>query len=108
MAFIEVDKEDFQEVLDKEFAKNNIVILKFTSEFCDACMALGFELEELDDNNNNISIIEIDCAQSEDLAYAYGINQVPTMLIYENKDSKLWHKEGVMLAQDMQEIIAQV
>ena len=71
-------------------------------------MALGFELEELDDNNDNISILEIDCGESEELANSYGISQVPTMIIYENKESKLWHKEGVMLAQDIEEIIAQV
>ena len=105
MAIINVDEEDFNEVLEREFAKKNIVILKFGSEYCDACMALDFELEELDDNNDNISILEIDCGDSESLAHSYGVIQVPTMLIYENKETKLWHKEGVMLAQDIQEII---
>ena len=105
MAIINVDEDDFNEVLDGEFAKNNIVILKFGSEYCDACIALDFELEELDDNNDNISILEIDCGDSEGLAHSYGVREVPTMVIYENKETKLWHKEGVMLAQDIQEII---
>ena len=105
MAFIEVDDMDFHEVLEEEFKKGQIVILKFGSEYCDACMALGFELEELDDKHENISVIEIDAAESEALAQRYNVTQVPTMVIYENADTILWQKEGVMLAVDIEKII---
>ena len=105
MSFIQVDETDFDEVLNKEFDKGQIVILKFGSEYCDACMALEFELEEIDDAHENVSVLEIDCGESEELAQKYGITQVPTMVIYENKNSTLWHKEGVVLAQDIEKII---
>ena len=105
MAFIQVDEMDFDEVLNAEFDKKQIVILKFGSEYCDACMALEFELEEVDDKHENISVLEIDCGESEELAQKYRITQVPTMVIYENKNSTLWHKEGVMLAVDIENII---
>lgn len=105
MATIEVDEDDFQEVLAQEFNKNQIVILKFATEYCDACMALGFELEEVEDNNDNVSILEIDCSYSEELARQYGIVEVPTMMIYENENTLLWNKKGVVLAQDIQTII---
>jgi len=105
MAFIPVDEMDFYEVLNNEFDKGQIVILKFGSEYCDACMALEFELEEIDDAHENVSVLEIDCGESEELAQKYGITQVPTMVIYENKNSTLWHKEGVVLAQDIEKII---
>ena len=105
MAMIEVDETDFQEILFQEFDKKQIVILKFISEYCDACMALGFELEEIEEKHDNVSILEIDCGESEELAQHYGIREVPTMIIYENENSTLWHKEGVVLAQDIEEII---
>ncbi len=105
MAFIEVDETDFNEALSGEFNKGQIVILKFGSEYCDACMALDFELEEIDDKYDNVSVLEIDCGMSEDLAQKYGITQVPTMIIYENENSTLWHKDGVVLAQDIETII---
>ena len=73
MAFIEVDEFNFQEVLKQEFDKNQIVILKFGSELCDACNALDFELEEVDDKHEKISVLEIDCADSQDLAEEYGV-----------------------------------
>lgn len=105
MAYIEVDEENFSEVLADEFSKGQIIILKFGSEYCDACMALDFELEFIDDKYANVSILEIDCGESEDLSQKYGIQQVPTMVIYENENSTLWHKEGVMLSQDIETII---
>jgi len=106
LAFIEVDELDFQDVLDAEFAKGQIVILKFGSQFCDACNALDFELEEIDDKYDNVSVLEIDCSESEDLTQMYAIQEVPTMVIYENKDSVLWHSKGVVLAQDIEKLIA--
>ncbi len=105
MAFIEVDDFNFQEVLSGEFEKSQIVIIKFGSQYCDACLALDFELEEIDDKYDNVSILEIDCGESDELAQMHGIRQVPTMIIYENENSTLWHKDGVMLAQDIEEII---
>ena len=105
MSFIQVDEMDFNEVLNEEFDKGQIVILKFGSEYCDACIALEFELEEIDDKYENVSVLEIDCGDAEELAQSYGVIQVPTMVIYENKNSTLWHKEGVILAQDIEKII---
>ncbi len=105
MAFLEVDETNFDEIISQEFSKNRIVILKFGSEYCDACIALDFELEEIDDKYDNVTILEIDAAESEDLTQNYGVTQVPTMIIYENENSILWQKDGVMLAQDIEEII---
>ena len=105
MSFIPVDEMDFDEVLNAEFDRGQIVILKFGSVYCDACMALEFGLEEIDDAHESVSVLEIDCGESEELSQKYGITQVPTMIIYENRSSTLWHKEGVMLAQDIEKII---
>ena len=105
MAFIKVDETDFEEILADEFSKDKMVILKFGSEYCDACIALDFELEEIDDKYENVSVLEIDCGESQDLSSSYGVRQVPTMVICENANTTLWHKEGVLLAQDIEKII---
>jgi len=105
MAYIEVDEENFQEILDEEFEKKQIIILKFGSMYCDACIALDFELEEIDDKYDNVSVLEIDCSESQDLSQGYGVKQVPTMVIYDDNRNVLWQKEGVLLAQDIEKII---
>ena len=105
MAFENLENANLNEVLAHEFNNEKTVILVFSSEYCDACMALGFELEEIDDEHEHVTIIEIDCAQNEELVEQYNVFQVPTMIIYENENSILWHKEGVMLAPDIEKII---
>ena len=104
MALIEVEAPEFQTVLEEEFSKGNRVILKFVSPYCDACMALGFELEDIEERED-ISILEIDCVESGEIAEMYGVMEVPTMIIYKDTQTVLLHTTGVMMAQDIEEII---
>ena len=105
MAFIETDDDNFQEKFETELSKSNTVILKFGSEWCDSCHALECELEELDESVENISILIIDCDESTRLAEKYKIQQMPTMIIYKDKDTITYHGEGVILCQDIGKII---
>ena len=63
------------------------------------------ELEQLEDMIENISIISVDCNQSPEIAEAYDIYQLPTMIIFENKDKILHEREGVILSEDIKRII---
>ena len=105
MAFIEVDEDNFEQVLTEEFDKKQIVILKFGSEFCDPCHALECELEDVDDEFEDVSVLMIDTDESPDLAEQYEVYQLPTMVIYKNRTNILYNREGVILAQDINEII---
>jgi thioredoxin len=105
MAQFEVDEENFQAVMDREFSNNKIVILKFGSEFCEQCSALEMELEQLEDMMENISIISVDCNQSQEIAESYDVYQLPTMIVFKNKDNILHEAEGVILSEDIQKII---
>jgi len=104
MAIFEVDESDFDEIKSQELDKGKFIILKFGSELCDACQALDFELEELE-NIKNISILSIDCSDAQELAELYEIDRVPTVIIYNPKNHMLIRHEGVMLYQDILEII---
>ncbi|MGB5966518.1 MAG: thioredoxin family protein [Sulfurimonadaceae bacterium] len=105
MAFIEVDESNITAVLAEEFSKENTVILKFGSEWCEPCHALESELEDVDDDNENVSVLMIDTDESADLAAQYSVYQLPTMVIYKKENEMIYRGEGVMLAQDIEEII---
>jgi len=105
MAIIEVDEENFEYEISSAFERKDRVILKFSSTYCDACMALGFELEELDEKLEKLTILEIDCSVSDTLAQEFDIMQVPTMKIYKDKESLIFDAVGVVLASDIVEII---
>jgi len=106
MAFLEVDETDFQQAIAQEFEKNNIVVLKFGSEFCDSCHALESELEDLEEENENVSVLIIDCSDSPDLAERYDVRKLPTMVIYKDGENMIYRGEGVLLSQDIEEIIS--
>ena len=104
MAFIEVDEQSISAVLDAEFSKGQIVILKFGSEWCDSCHALESELEDVDDDNENVSVLIIDTDASAELAGMYNVRQLPTMIIYRDAKTPIYKGEGVLLASDIEEI----
>lgn len=106
--FEDVDITDFDEIMEAEFNKNNTVILKFGSELCDACYALESELEDLAEEDENISVLLIDCNESPDLAENFDVVQVPTMIIYKNKNTPIFRTKNVMLSQDIEKIIKEV
>jgi len=104
MAIIQVDETDFDEVFHSALETYSVVILKFESTYCDGCSALGFELEELDEIYNDVTILEIDAAENEFLTQKYNVTEVPTMIIYKNKEI-MYQGVGVMLAVDILNII---
>ncbi|WP_324170732.1 thioredoxin family protein [Sulfurimonas sp.] len=105
MAIFEVDDNNFQDTLDAEFKKNNIVILKFGSDFCDACMALDTELEQVDEEDLNISIIAVNTDDYPEIAEAYDVYQLPTMIIFKNINYTIYDSQGVVLSDDILQIV---
>ncbi|WP_457745883.1 thioredoxin family protein [Sulfurimonas sp.] len=104
MAIIQVDGTDFKEIFEQESQKKNVVILKFESMYCDSCIALGFELEELEESRDDVTVLEIDCGENEILTQMYDVVQVPTMIIFKNK-KMIYNGTGVVLAADIVEMI---
>ena len=105
MAIIEVDEENFQQVLDEAFKRKEPVVIKFGSEYCEPCHALESELEELDEESENISIIMVDTDESPELAEKYDVFALPTMVIYDINQQIIYHQEGIILTEDIIKII---
>ena len=105
MAIIEVDEENFQQELEEAFKRKEPVLIKFGSEYCEPCHALESELEELDEESENISIIMVDTDESPELAEKYDIFALPTIIIYDINQQIIYHKEGIILTEDIIKII---
>lgn len=105
MALIEVNETNITTKLDEIFLKGHFLILKFGSQWCEPCHALEGELEDVDDDNEHISVLMVDCDESQELASQYNIRQLPTMLIYNPRREMIYRGEGVLLASDIEEII---
>lgn len=105
MPFINVDEDNFYEIMAREFAKEKVVVLKFGSQYCDACQVMEMELEELNDRLSNVSILNIDCSVSGYLMQQYLVEEIPTTLVFQKPERQLFYRTGIVLADDMVEMI---
>ena len=105
MAFIEVDETNIEQHLESQFEQGQTLIIKFGSEWCEPCHALEGELEDVDDDHENVTVLMVDTDTSAELAAQYSVHALPTMLIYNKNREMIYRGEGVLLAQDIEELI---
>ena len=80
-------------------------IFKEIDELMDSIELQKFDWKLLDKFMFEIKLLNIDCNESEGLANHFGIIQVPTMMIYKDKETMILNKEGIMLASDIAQLI---
>ncbi len=76
---IHLDKENFNEEI-----KEGKVVVDFFATWCGPCKLLGPIIEELAKEEENVKFIKVDVDQFEDLARAYGIMSVPTVIYFRD------------------------
>lgn len=65
---------------------NNLVILDFGATNCGPCKILNNILEEIENENKNITVGKVNIEENPDIAIKFGVMTVPTMVILkENK-----------------------
>ena len=101
---IEIDG-NYNDIVEEEFEKGNIVILQFTSELCEPCYALETELEEVEDKRDDVSILSIDCSQNGSVTELFDVYQTPTMVIFNKQKEIIYNEMGVILSDDILEIL---
>lgn len=76
-----IEGKDFEkEVLKSE----KMVVVDFFATWCGPCQMLMPVLKEIASETENYDIVEIDVDEAQELAMNYGIEAVPTMIIFKN------------------------
>ena len=84
-----VNSKNFQEeVINSQRA----VLVDFFATWCGPCQMLAPVLEKISSSRADFDIAKVDIDEAQDLAYKYGIQVVPTMVIF--KDGKVMKKIG--------------
>ena len=68
---------------DKEVAEG-VVVVDFFATWCGPCQMLAPVLEKISNSRADFDIAKIDVDQLPDLAVEYGVEVVPTMVIFKN------------------------
>ena len=73
-----IDKNNFNDII-----KDKKVLIDFYATWCGPCKMLSLVLDKLS-KENIIDMYKVDVDVSSDLAKAYNIYSVPTLILFEN------------------------
>ncbi|MBE6599719.1 MAG: thioredoxin [Ruminococcaceae bacterium] len=81
MSVIKINEKDFEAVVLKS---EKPVIVDFFATWCGPCKMLAPVLHELADGHDDFSVVQVDVDEDPNLARAYGIVSIPTLIAFKN------------------------
>lgn len=73
-----VDQNGFNEALN-----NKYVLVDFYADWCGPCKMVGPVLEELDVENDQLTVVKVNVDNELDLASKYGVQSIPNMIFFK-------------------------
>jgi thioredoxin 1 len=77
---IELDTKTY----DNYIKENKQVLLDFSATWCGPCRMSYKELEKLDEKQESVKIAKIDIDNASELAEAFSVSVVPTMILIQD------------------------
>lgn len=93
--------ENFNEIINS----SQLTLVDFYATWCGPCKRMHPILDQLKENlQDEVRIIKLDVDKNQALAATYGIQSVPTLMIFRNGEM-LWRQSGAMSVADLTNVI---
>jgi thioredoxin 1 len=102
-ATVEVTSANFKQVSEKD----GIVLLDWWAAWCGPCRAFAPTYEKVAGNHPDITFGKIDTEASPDLAGAFGIRSIPTLMVLRD-NVLLFSQPGALPEAALEDLIRQV
>ena len=87
---------------------NQLTLVDFFATWCAPCKAMHPVLEQLKEYvGEGIRIIKIDVDKNRALSNAYGIQSIPTLMLFKS-GKMLWRQSGAMRLPDLKRVVDEV
>lgn len=87
---------------------NQLTLVDFFATWCAPCKAMHPVLEQLKEYVvEGIRIIKIDVDKNQALSNAYGIQSIPTLMLFKS-GKMLWRQSGAMRLPDLKRVVDEV
>jgi thioredoxin 1 len=81
------------------------VLVDFSAEWCGPCKMMPPILKEVKDKmGERVTILKLDIDRNPAVASAYGIQSVPTLIVFRDGQIK-WRQSGVLRAEQIRQVL---
>jgi len=103
MATLPLTTDDFKTTVEK----GGILLIDWWAEWCGPCRAFAPVYEKVSGDNPDITFAKIDTEKEQQLAAAFGIRSIPTLMIFRD-GVPLFAQPGALPQSDLEELVRKV